>query len=560
MRLSPVYLLIIPALAAQAPAPEVKPTDPKNLAKLEGRTLHGVSGEPVRKVGLTLRRSPLSVTIGPMSSQPASALSDAEGRFIFENVEPGTYMLFAERTGFLRQMYGSRSQLFSGTPITLSAGQHMKALEFKLTPQGVIAGKVVDEEGEPLPRAMITASRQIGGPQGRAGVGGMGTDDRGEFRIANLGPGKYFITAVYRQGMFGSGGPTSAPATPGQPEEGYVPTHYPGVTDLASASTIDVGPGQEVSGIVIQMRRSRVYRIRGKVQGVQITSGMNRTSLQLIPRQIQGGMGMPFGGSGAALKPDGTFEVMNVQPGSYNLVLMSFGEGRPQPLGRVTVDVTDANVENVVIQAAEPVEITGVVRIEGVDKPEYRGSINLSAAESLPMGMTMGEIKPDGTFRITGVGRERYYINLFNTPEGTYLRSVKLGSQEAKDLVVDLSGASAVTAIELTLSVKAATLEGLVKQADKPAPGMFVVAVPDPFRIEQRFLMKTAMSDQTGRFKVTGIAPGRYRVWAFEEPPQIGYNFDPAVFKPVEDKAVKIDASEGSREQVELTVVKFETR
>lgn len=562
MRFSLVYLLIIPfLLSAQTPAPDAKPTDTKNLAKLEGRTLHAVTGEPVRKVTLTLRRAQSSGMVGPMAGQPASAVSDAEGNFVFENVEPGTYMLLADRTGFVQQMYGSRSQPYSGMPITLTAGQQMRALEFKLTPQGVIAGKVVDEEGEPLRGVMISASRQSGAmPGGRAGVGGMGTDDRGEFRVANLGPGKYFITATYRQGMFGPGGAAPVASVPGQPEEGYVPTHYPGVTDIASASAIELGPGQEVSGLVIQLRKSRVYRIRGKVIGVPIAEGMNRPNLQLMPRQTQGGMGMMmgFGGGLPNIKPDGTFEMTNVQPGSYNLVLMRFGEGRPQPLGRVPVDVTDAHVENVVVQAMEPVELTGMVRIEGVDKPEYRGSISLFAAESLPMGMTMGEIKPDGTFRITGAGRERYYINLFNLPEGMYLRSVKLSGQEARDLAIDLSGASAVTSMELVLSPKGATLEGVVKQGDKFAPGMYIVATPDPFRPEQRFLMKNATSDQTGRFKLTGLAPGRYRVSALEEQPSFGFNFDFAVFKFAD--AAKVDVAEGSKEQVELKVTKFESR
>src|SRR5262245_3772131 len=107
---------------------------------IEGRAVNLVTGEPVRRAILTLRPA------GQQGS-PRSATSDSAGRFLFESVPPGTYRLSAERTGFLRQDYGGRPSSSTGAPLSISAGQPITGLIFKLTPQGVISGRVLDEEG-----------------------------------------------------------------------------------------------------------------------------------------------------------------------------------------------------------------------------------------------------------------------------------------------------------------------------------------------------------------------------------------------------------------------------
>jgi len=127
--------------------------DPKKLSKLEGRTVNARTGEPVPRVTLTLTGS-------GQNTAPRSGRSDNDGRFLIENIPPGTYRLIAERIGFLRQGYGSRTPGASGAPLNLSESQHLKDLEFRLTPQGVIMGLVIDEDGDPLPRTNVTAYRQ----------------------------------------------------------------------------------------------------------------------------------------------------------------------------------------------------------------------------------------------------------------------------------------------------------------------------------------------------------------------------------------------------------------
>lgn len=112
-------------------------------AKIGGKVVSSTTGEPVRKATLTLRPS-----TNPTQTQTAT--SEADGSFAFENLSPGTYALHAEKPGFVRQYYGARRAMSSGTPLKLAEGQDLKSIDFKLVPQGVISGTVTDEDGEPM--------------------------------------------------------------------------------------------------------------------------------------------------------------------------------------------------------------------------------------------------------------------------------------------------------------------------------------------------------------------------------------------------------------------------
>ena len=84
-----------------------------------------------------------------------SGTTDAAGRFALAGIAPGRYRLSAERSGFLTTQYGSRGPTKAGTLLTLEPGQKSSDMAMRLTPHGVIAGRVLDEEGEPVPNANV---------------------------------------------------------------------------------------------------------------------------------------------------------------------------------------------------------------------------------------------------------------------------------------------------------------------------------------------------------------------------------------------------------------------
>src|SRR5262249_782696 len=132
-----VYALLLSmsvALAALGQTAQAPPAQPagqtsddkaKQQAKLEGQVLNHVSGEPVRKANLPLRPEGGGTNL--------KAVSDNEGKFSIENIDPGRYTLAAERQGFVTQNYGARRPTGPGTTLELKSSQVMKDIAFKLT-------------------------------------------------------------------------------------------------------------------------------------------------------------------------------------------------------------------------------------------------------------------------------------------------------------------------------------------------------------------------------------------------------------------------------------------
>ena len=245
----------------------------KRPAKVEGKMVNSTSGMPVGRVTLTLR-----------SDDSAQALkfiatSDTEGSFVFDHVEPGRYTLYGEKPGFLQEYYRAGRATGRGTPLTLSEGQLMKELLFKLTPQGVISGKATDETGEPMDKVSIMVMRW-GYSRGRRRllpVGGALSNDLGDYRIANLKPGTYYLSAhrmasTVNRRILHADVPTAT--LPETPEESYQTTYYPSSIDPAGAGALQVAPGSELRGVDIRFRKTRVFHVRAatKLQGHHFVS------------------------------------------------------------------------------------------------------------------------------------------------------------------------------------------------------------------------------------------------------------------------------------------------
>jgi hypothetical protein len=139
----------------------------------------------------------------------------------------------------------------------------VKDLLFRLIPSGVIAGRVLDEDGEPLASVTVSALREVynEGKRTLATSSALSTNDLGEYRLFGLPPGRYFVTAVYPHwGRYGGNGDDSDSADAQQ--QGYAKVFYPGTPDAAKAMSIPIKAGEEVPSIEILMRQVLVYHVR----------------------------------------------------------------------------------------------------------------------------------------------------------------------------------------------------------------------------------------------------------------------------------------------------------
>lgn len=219
-----ISLLLGQQAIPNAAPPQTLTGDP---AVLEGKTL-GVNGQSIKKATLTLR--PSDVRPGEMA-RPYTTSSDAEGKFVFQALEPGRYQLWAERPGFIRQVYGGKAGQYQGTIINLTPGQHMKDVIIQLLPQAVVTGKVLDEDGDPVGRARVEVLKP-GYSRGRRQMLPIAvepTDEAGEFKISSLAPGRYYVCATAMNPTI-MGAETTRSASNGdskKPQEAFIPTCYP---------------------------------------------------------------------------------------------------------------------------------------------------------------------------------------------------------------------------------------------------------------------------------------------------------------------------------------------
>jgi len=548
--------------ASGAP-PDAADTKP---ASVSGKTVTS-TGQPIKKTMLTLRWVS-GLGSGQAMPNPYTATSDAEGNFTFEAVDPGRYMLSGDRAGFQRQTYGARRPNSGGTVLALTAGQKMAALNMVMSPQLVISGKVLDFDGDPVPRTQVRAMRSMffNGKRQILPTGFASTDDNGEYKIQNLGPGKYYISAApLREQFFGqSSRSATAPAAPGQPakqEESTITTYYPGVSDVTSATLIELSAGHDRPGTDITLRKSPVFHLKGKVTG-QVPSDRTQFRVSVMPRSS---VYMDFmGNASSPVNSDGTFDLSPVPSGSYNVMLLNLN-GMFKVFGSLPVNVGSHNVEDLTLTAESPFDLNGQVKAEqaaetgdgAAAKPKVATPtrISLQPIDGLAINTPNAATKDDNTFSLTSVSPGRFRVNVFSMAEGMYLKSIRFGDQDVLREGLTLPPGSGTTPLEITLSANAATLEGTVQSADgKPAPSVTITLIPDPPAPDRTDLYKQNNTDQNGQFTIKSIAPGKYRVYAWSDLEQ-GDQFDPEFLKNYETKGTKLDIAENGKPQVTLTPI-----
>src|SRR5205807_1618245 len=112
------------------------------------------------------------------------------------DVGPGIYRLMAERQGFFSDGRNREYQ-----PVfEVAAGDHVKNMPVRLMPAAAVSGAILDEYNDPVQdveiRLMATQMR-LGQMYLRLAAKAT-TDDRGEYRIPGLHPGKYYVLAEYK--------------------------------------------------------------------------------------------------------------------------------------------------------------------------------------------------------------------------------------------------------------------------------------------------------------------------------------------------------------------------
>ncbi len=535
MKLKGIVLLALALVDAPGAVAQVSQVS-SSTSSLQGVVVKWGTVDPVAKATVELRR------LESETSAPYVATAAGNGMFVFAAVPPGQYRVVAMRAGYVNAEYGQRRTNGRGSTVTVAAGQQVTDVRVQMTATAAISGRIHDRFDRPLGNVEVQALKATyqDGRRVLTRVESVQSDDRGEYRLFWLTPGRYFVSArhpdvpgsagsrmqLFARGMRtfgpgpggpdGPGGPPSAMAvdvsrgtgdrdvvTRFEPDrtqkERFLTTYFPGVTDEASAAPLDLTAGGESTAVDFVIDPAPIVRVRGKV--VYESTGEPARSAKLQWLSSSGAANAdadPLSMLAQELinSENGSFD-LGLVPGSYTVVAAV-----NNLVGRVAIQVGYADLDDVTVAISQGFDVSGRVAIEG----RQATSGDLSA---LRIGLAMDPVVPglaptsyslvlpNGTLTLAA-GRGDFRVGvapILDVPGGprfgparptvppglrnAYVASIRLGGADVLNGGLHLDRRPDAP-LEIVIGTTPGVLEGGVVDGNRqPVPNAMVALIPD---------------------------------------------------------------------------------
>jgi 5-hydroxyisourate hydrolase-like protein (transthyretin family) len=303
-----------------------------------------------------------------------------------------------------------------------------------LQQQGTISGTLLTRDGKPAAGVRVGALeiREAGVNSDQSVMSLAETDQNGRYRLEQVPPGRYRITAGALD----------------------TPTYFPGVAGVSGATIVTVAPMANVTGIDFRLAVAQALRFSGKIirqDNTGQTVGAPATAARPVTQIRLQGQGVPV--VMAAVGADGSFEFTNVRPGTYRVI------PNPQPLRmpQVTVTLVDVDITGYELIVPLMVQISGSVTVED-DGPTPRFQLTFSnARDPAPTGQTasnaqatvMAQAGPRFNIEVPA-GANR--ITPGALPAGFTIKSMTSGGVDLSAASLNV-GAAGAPPIEIVLAV-----------------------------------------------------------------------------------------------------------
>jgi hypothetical protein len=513
-----------------------------------------------------LRRAVVRVT-APELGEPRTTTTDISGRYEIRDLPAGRYVVTVSRAGFVTISHGQTRPNEMGRPIEVADGQTVERINFAMPRGSAITGRVVDEYGEPIAGASVMPMqmRFMDGRQQPSMVfgGGMSqTPDTGEFRIWGLAPGDYLIQVNVTG--FGPGGPFES-----GDRAGYTTTYYPNATDAGQAQSVRVELGQTVTGIEIVLSPTRTARITGRTMDSR-GQPMRMGFILAMPQRSEPSFGMAMRPS--QIKPDGTFVITDVTPGTYTLRATGppAANATPEVL-TATVTVGSEDVNDVVLTSLQPATITGRIVFDPPTQSLEASTLRVMATpkrtDAGMMAMPMPGppvVNDDFTFEVKTAPGEILLRALPMMPGDWAVKAVTHNGRDITEDGFEVTSGSAVKDVEIVLTNRFQTISGVVtnERGDVRTDVTIFIFAQDRERWFARPPMITAATavgrpDQNGRYSIRSrLRPGDYYAVAVEYLDQNRRTGDPAYLEELSRNAVRFTIREDETKAIDLRVAR----
>lgn len=536
-------------------------------------------------------------------------VTDAQGRFVFQRLPAGQFMLNVICDQYLPTSYGQKKANRPGTPIPVTDGQQV-SVTIPMMRGGAITGQVIGDDGTPLMNAQVRALRYVnaGGFKRLSQMRFAASDDRGIYRLFGLEPGDYLVAATQNssQAMMIermradmeaveqaiAAAPPQSPAS-GQPmtvtvpvrqpmaydnnPPGYAPTYYPSAATPASASVVSVGAGEERSSVDIAVQDIRASNVRGTVTNAAASAGV-AVQVSILPDD-------PTDGSinqSTRAGPDGRFILRDIPPGQYTVVAQTvpgppipppggFGPTNPPSpprlddasrlWGRAQVTVDGPATPDLTIPLQPGKSISGRVAFETQTMPDLTRAALMVTVTNAPSPQInysgpspQARVTPDGRFTLNGISPGRYTLRL----SGGLEKSAVVDGVDTLDFPLNFTAEHDITDAVITATDKLTELSGtLTDAAGKPAVEYTVVLAAADSRYwtpgSRRILVGRLGPD--GRYTFRNMPAGDYLVAAAADLDN-GGQYDPEFLKSLANASVHVVVAEGAKQTQDLRVAR----
>jgi len=487
---------------AQNPA-RAQSTPQDATFRIAGTIVNALDGSP-------LGRARVSIAETSNRPNPVSMITSENGHFEFLQLKAGKFSLQGAKRGFISAAYDQHEQY--STAIVTGVGFDTVHLVLRLTPMAYLAGKVMDESGDPVRHARVILYREnhSEGLNRITPAGGSSTDDLGSFEFPNLAPGNYFVSvqakpwyAVHPVSGLPDGTTNRTSVSPSL-DVSYPTTYYGGATEDDLAVPIPIKPGDRLQ---IDVRLNPVPSLHVIFH---VPEGQQSFGQPIFQKRVFD--------TNQNIQSDG---MRPVSPGVYELSGI--------PAGKYTVRRNDPNTGQLIQSAEMELSKDGQELEDSPGEPAGKAklSVQLPHGEQPPKQLFVAlqdsrrrivayqPLGADATVVFENLATGKYAI-LVSSPNKAYsvARAVSNGVEsQSHDLNVS-PGAS----LELTLFLAegAANVEGFAKRGEKAAAGVMVILVPkDPESHQELF--RRDQSDLDGSFALRGVIPGTYTIVAVED-------------------------------------------
>jgi protocatechuate 3,4-dioxygenase beta subunit len=467
-----------------------------------------------------------------------TATTDRNGRYELTELPAGKFSLAASKQNYVGISYGQTRPRGAGKTIELTDGQTLTNINFALQRAGVITGRILDEFGDPVVdvTVMVMRSQYINGERRMMPSGGRPatTNDNGDYRVYGVAPGQYYLSATLRSFM------------PGESDDrsGYSPTYYPGTGSVAEAQRLTVAAGQTINGINMTLLPVRTSR----VSGTALDSDGKPMAGAMVMAVERYGFGM-MARSPGQVRPDGSFTVSGLTPGTYTLRtgMPGFDETAIAP-----ITVTDGDITGVQLIAEKASFIRGRVLVEQGQTPPKASSVRLFATSSeMGMGAGQGMVKDDFTFELrTPPGH--YSIRLMGPAGDWFLHAVRLHDLDVTDDGFDVSSSGVADVIvELTNKQSGATGKVLDENGKALRDGWVVIFAQDPQRWKTPSRFVTAARPDLNDVYTVNVPAGDYFIAAIDDI-ELGEWNDPELLGSLRERATRVTIPDRERMTIDL--------